>query len=145
MLIALLHRRDSEINLLYQRDYAYANAIQTQDLYEQQVTTTVSNTIQTDMYETINQNLTNQSGASSFFHRTNETLPHLFFCDNDLCGLVMKRTKTKIFFKKWKHCIFVVKPTCLLLYQSVEDWRQNRAVYWSIDLRSYMVSSCEGI
>ena len=76
--------------------------------------------------------------SSTYRLPVQETLPHLFYCDRDLCGMIMKRTKTKLFFRKWKHCIFSVKPQFLLLYKTVEDWRKD-CVYWQTPIHRGMV------
>ena len=76
--------------------------------------------------------------SSTYRLPVQETLPHLFYCDRDLCGMIMKRTKTKLFFRKWKHCIFSVRPQSLFLYKTVEDWRKD-CVYWQTPIHRGMV------
>ena len=76
--------------------------------------------------------------SSTYRSLVQETLPHLFYCDRDLCGMIMKRTKTKLFFRKWKHCIFSVRLHSLFLYKTVEDWRKDH-VYWQTPIHCGVV------
>lgn len=112
---------------------------------EQQITSTVSITSQQYHIpyplpvQQPNQQFIQNERIVDVTQNNSQSLPHLFYYNNELCGLIMKRTQTKLLFKKWKHCIFVVKPTALLLYQSIEDWRLNRAIYWYCDFTPGMV------
>lgn len=66
-------------------------------------------------------------------------LPPLFICNDFLCGMVLKRVTSKLIFKKWNRCVFVVKPSFLQLYRTVTDWKQQGPVYWQTNIHSFMV------
>ena len=138
-LIYLLHRNDNRLNLLLRRDEEYATYIQSES-YVPTTTNQVSTVVtEESVWNPGCEEATAAAAYATYTPRVRDTLPHLFYCDGDLCGLIMKRTQTKVFFKKWKHCIFVVKPQFLLLYASVEDWKQNRGVYWQKQLHPGIV------
>ena len=140
-LIFLLHRQDNHLEMLNHRDMTYATYLQNQNSEEDQITSTISITSQ--QYQIPISSSIQQSNQQFIQNDRiipmSQSLPHLFYYNNELCGLIMKRTQTKILFKKWKHCIFVVKPTSLLLFQSIDDWRLNRAIYWYCELTPGMV------
>ena len=71
------------------------------------------------------------------------SLPSLFYSDGYLCGLILKQTQTKLIFKKWKHCVFMLKPNTLNLYQTIDDWRSDRGVYWHLPIHRYLVRMIE--
>ena len=138
-LIFLLHRNDNRLNLLLRRDEEYSQYVQS-EAYPQTTTNQVSTVVtEESVWNPGREEATAAAAYATYTPRVRDTLPHLFYCDGDLCGLIMKRTQTKVFFKKWKHCIFVVKPQFLLLYASVEDWKQNRGVYWQKQLHPGIV------
>ena len=118
------------MNLLFQRDVSYSTYVNNETVVEnnQQIVTTTNYD-----YSIVN---VDSFHAHQF---QNNNIPHLFYYNGHLCGLIMKRTKTKVFFKKWKHCIFEVIPPRVQLFKTVNDWN-NHILYWSIDLRSFMVS-----
>lgn len=72
-------------------------------------------------------------------------LPPLFICNDFLCGMVLKRVTSKLIFKKWNRCVFVVKPSFLQLYRTVTDWKQQGPVYWQTNIHSFMVPLRIGI
>ena len=148
-LVALLHRDDSQMDLLFHRDEEYAAYVEDHSSESilpnpLSVTNSVIETstvvTQTGVVDRSNPYYANTS--VSYSPAVRDTLPHLFYCDGDLCGMIMKRTQTKVFFKKWKHCIFVIKPLFLLLYATIDDWKQNRGVYWQKQLHRGLVVFC---
>ena len=146
-LVALLHRDDTHMDLLFHRDEEYAAYVEdhsSESLLSNPipVTNSVVETTSTLVVQNSYMDPGNQYYANAsipFSPAVRETLPHLFYCDGDLCGMIMKRTQTKVFFKKWKHCIFVIKPLYLLLYATIDDWKQNRGVYWQKQLHQGIV------
>lgn len=153
LLVYLLHRENDHLDLLYQRDMQYASYIQqaTQDCYTAAVQPPSLYTY-TSLYATNQQplqttpfrydtssstlNITNSAASSQ---PTGGSLPPLFYSDTFLCGLILKQTQTKLVFKKWKHCVFMLIPNALQLYQTIDDWRCNRAVYWSLPIYRCLV------
>ena len=146
-LVALLHRDDTHMDLLFHRDEEYAAYVEdhsSESLLSNPipVTNSVVETTSTLVVQNSYMDPGNQYYANAsipFSPAVRETLPHLFYCDGDLCGMIMKRTQTKVFFKKWKHGIFVIKPLYLLLYATIDDWKQNRGVYWQKQLHQGIV------
>lgn len=149
-LVALLHRDDTQMDLLFHRDEEYAAYIEDHSSESilpnpMPITNSVTETTSTLVVQNSIMNAENQyypNASIPYSPAVRNTLPHLFYCDGDLCGMIMKRTQTKVFFKKWKHCIFVIKPLFLLLYATIDDWKQNRGAYWQKQLHRGIVFFC---
>ena len=80
-----------------------------------------------------------RSTHSSFSLRPRSPLPPLFYYKNCLHGSILKRTHTKVIFKKWNRCVFVCKQNFLQLYRTESDWIRNGPVYWQTNYHAFMV------
>ncbi|KAK8812287.1 hypothetical protein WA158_007521 [Blastocystis sp. Blastoise] len=65
-------------------------------------------------------------------------LPPLFIHNDCLCGLILKRTHTKVIFKKWNRCLFICKHNFLQLYRTESDWLRNGPIYWQTNYHAFM-------
>lgn len=154
LLVSLLHRDNDHLDLLYQRDMQYATYVQqsTQNYYNAPEVQPQAVYTYSSLYS-YNQNpshlapvgvnpsnsVPNYSNATASSLQVGSTLPPLFYCDSFLCGLILKQTQTKLVFKKWKHCVFMLIPNALQLYQTLNDWKFRRAVYWSLPIHRCLV------
>ena len=68
-------------------------------------------------------------------------LPPLFYYNDFLSGMILKRVVSKKIFKKWNRCVFVIKPSFLQLYRTVMEWKQQGPIYWQTNIHSYMVNT----
>lgn len=96
--------------------------------------TTSTTTINTITYEEAMYEI-----IESIDYRKMNYLPPLFYYNDYLCGMVLKRVTSKKIFKKWNRCVFVVKPSFLQLYRTVLDWKQQGPLYWQTNIHSFMV------
>ena len=158
LLVSLLHRDNDNLDLLYQRDMQYATYVQqtTQNYYNAPEVQPQAVYTYSSLYS-YNQNppqvvpagvnpsnsIPNYTNATASSLQFNSTLPPLFYCDTFLCGLILKQTQTKLVFKKWKHCVFMLIPNALQLYQTLNDWKFRRAVYWSLPIHRCLVRIVE--
>lgn len=95
-LIYLLHRNDNRLNLLLRRDEEYATYIQSES-YVPTTTNQVSTVVtEESVWNPGCEEATAAAAYATYTPRVRDTLPHLFYCDGDLCGLIMKRLKQGI-------------------------------------------------
>ena len=154
LLVSLLHRDNDNLDLLYQRDMQYATYVQqtTQNYYNAPEVQPQAVYTYSSLYS-YNQNppqvvpagvnpsssIPNYTNATASSLQFNSTLPPLFYCDTFLCGLILKQTQTKLVFKKWKHCVFMLIPNALQLYQTLNDWKFRAYLEHYFDDHSQMV------
>ena len=163
-LIQLLHVYDDASDLLTKKDQEYAQYVATAKSDERIQTTNQQNRDmmieqasipgntmiiippgENSAFEQMYSSLYNDTSSSATINTVTydeamkmNYLPPLFYYNDLLCGMVLKRVTSKKIFKKWNRCVFVVKPSFLQLYRTVMDWKQQGPLYWQTNIHSFM-------